>query len=178
MTAVQVMGAGVAIAILYPIAMRLIAEAIQPMRLRMADLGVEVLQTGGLNEVQKKLIKSMLDDAFDWRFMIFAALCVPIVVIRRGLGFRLNTPFDEMDRADTVESIKSIQLMHLASVAAANPLFAAVVSGEFAILGLALLIGRTMGHMMSIDDTFRRISVIVEEEHGRQVRTNFVHSAP
>src|SRR5690349_10988469 len=80
MNATELAGIGaIVLALLsYPLLMRWLAEVAQPTRLRMADLGKELLASPYLDEKQKELVDNWLDDAYDWRFMILFALLMPI----------------------------------------------------------------------------------------------------
>lgn len=59
-------------------------KIMQPYRMRLADLGVKLLNSPSLGEDEKNLVDSMLDDAFNWRAAPALILSVPGYMFMRA----------------------------------------------------------------------------------------------
>jgi hypothetical protein len=81
-----------ACAVAYPLVMRLIATKMQPYRLALAAHGNELLLSDVLSGEQKTILRSMLEDAFNWRVMIIAFVCIPVVVVMQMMSFAAAHP--------------------------------------------------------------------------------------
>ncbi|HYE48892.1 MAG TPA: hypothetical protein VEB20_04830 [Azospirillaceae bacterium] len=127
--------------VLYPLVMRWLSAWAQPYRLRMAELGRELLGSPHLDDVTKRMVDSMLDDAFDWTVMPQLLFFLPRFFFRalRGTAYRGPTIKDEVTRAKMAE----FQTCHARAVAAANPLFSAIFTTViFSAAGIFRLFGR------------------------------------
>lgn len=116
----------------YPILSIALLRWIRPKRMRLADLGREILQSPEFNEDEKALVTSMLRDAFCWRSMlsivwhfpgIFASMVRPVAdgsadVVQESRKF--------LDNPKAVEFVR----LHQASMAAANPIAFALYWAE------------------------------------------------
>ncbi len=130
----------VVLVFLYPIIVRIFLELAQPSRLKMATLGKKLLGSNKLTEPQKELIRDMLDDAFDWRYMLYAVGILPFVAMKM-LVSRQGSETHNFGYKDllTNEIFKEFSDLHLRATAAANPLLALLFVIELAVI-LAIVI--------------------------------------
>jgi hypothetical protein len=113
------LGIAFAVAIGYPLFRALLLRLSQPLRDRFADLGRKLLTDPTINEREKEVISSALDDAFDWRFLAYATFRFPVLAVtRRGPPSPEIVAF--VDRPDVSEFIG----LHVRSAMAANPIWA------------------------------------------------------
>lgn len=158
----------VILAIAHPIIMRILLQISEPMRLRMAASGTELLSSS-LNADQKDQVEFMLNTAFDWRFMAAAAFCAPAVLTMMVLGMTFITPFDEIKRADLVAKVDGLMDMHIKATAAANPVMALVVAVEFLIAVPFLWVTHMMGKEVSIKQAAERLAMEIERHSASQL---------
>lgn len=125
--------------VLYPVVMRILVDRVQPTRLRMADLGKQLLASTHLPDRLKDVVDGMLDEAFDWRFMLFASFLFPYFVI--GRMFRLIAPpkIPKINDLETRKQFHEFLNCHTRATAAANPLFAIILGIEVALLVVVLV---------------------------------------
>ena len=84
----------VIILFVYPLLKRALLERVQPARERMADLGCEMLDLAEYDDEQKSLIAAMLEDAYEWRFMVNMALTFPSSIWKEFFGDGLSEKDD------------------------------------------------------------------------------------
>lgn len=137
---------GIAVAVVYPLLMRVILDRVQPLRLKLAELGNQLLESSTLPEAHKRVVVGMLDDAFEWRFMFSALYSFPVFAWTRLRGRRLSDPFAQIRNTDDKDKMLEMTGRFAASVVAANPLVAFVVALEFAVIALLLSITRKIDH--------------------------------
>ncbi|PSJ55744.1 hypothetical protein [Pseudaminobacter soli (ex Li et al. 2025)] len=118
----------------YPVVSAIILKLTQRTRDEFADLVRSVLADPTVAEDQKVFVSSLVDDVFDWRFMLIAAVVFPFVV----LTDRVRKDMTEEDRRFFArEDARRLIGLHMKAVMAASPIFTLL----FAITsGLALLI--------------------------------------
>ena len=107
----------------YPIIVFLILRAVRPYRLRMADLGRELLQSPHLDEKEKYIVTAMLDDAFSWRVMWGGAFGFLGSMAR---AVKANSQTQKQIEAATTfiakPHVREFAGLHALSTAAANPI--------------------------------------------------------
>lgn len=128
--------AGVCLLVGYPILMRVFAQGLQSSRLRMLEIGKELLAHQAVPEEHKNLINSMLDDAYNPAIMILISMVMPYYIIK-NISHRTHSPPPIED--------KDAQRLHgefcrrfVTAIAAANPAFTLVAALEMALLAMAL----------------------------------------
>lgn len=124
-----------ALVIAYPIIMRVASELAQPIRLRLATLGVETLSSDHLSTFEKHVVNSMLDDAYDPKVAVFFALAFPIFVVGSILGLISDAELDFSSTGEVRGKLREMSRMHTIAIAAANPLFSIVIIVEAVIIG-------------------------------------------
>lgn len=129
--------AGVCILIGYPIFMRLLAEWSQPSRLRMVDIGNELLANPYVSSEHKKLINSMLDSAYNPAFMVFVAITMPWFGMAK-IFRRTKPPHPPITNEDIRQLDSEFCRRFIESVAAANPAFTVLAALEMAALAMVL----------------------------------------
>ena len=123
-----------ALAFAYPVAMRVLAVRMQPTRIKMLKLGDRLLASPVLRAEQKAIIKSMLDDTFSPKFLFIVALFLPFYILfRLTIRRHVSSPLLSVPKSEA-ENIRALQNYHLRSIAAANPLCAAIVCVEIVVL--------------------------------------------
>jgi hypothetical protein len=125
-------GVPLAIIVAYPAVMRLLAEAVHPARLRLADLERQLLESGKLSARQARAVQSHMDAAFDpWRLARFAVR-LPKFVFLQLLG-RGPEPLPLPD-GDVGPLFDRFMALSFVSAMAANPPFAVIVVVEALVL--------------------------------------------
>jgi hypothetical protein len=121
---------------LYLFLLRRMAAAVQPYRLRLAELG-ERLLARGVDPVAEATIRFDLQSAFSpWPMVLLAAL-MPVFVLKEGFWAALGRPRRRPE--PTLEMQRLIGLVSL-SWFAANPLFGLIVALELLVLSLLALL--------------------------------------
>jgi hypothetical protein len=64
--------------LIYPVVMWELAIALRSKRLRVAELGRELLVSPFVKQRDKEIVHYMLDRTFDWKFSILTAVCFPL----------------------------------------------------------------------------------------------------
>ena len=122
---------------LYPFVMRGLANSVQSKRLDMAKLGVELLSRGTLNPKQRRLVGSMLKDAYDFRVALLMAVAVPVFAFKMLIG--------QIDVAEVSEQaipgpeFDRLANCHVLSVAAANPILFVICVVEILFMCLPVI---------------------------------------
>jgi hypothetical protein len=111
----------------------------------MVDLERELMTSGQLSPLQQHFVRSMVDDAMDPWDAVHFAVAFPVFVANRLSGnLRDTKPW--LPEGDAREKMLQFCGLHMWSVAAANPIFFAIIIIEMAIYGLfampvALMLG-------------------------------------
>lgn len=142
----------------YPLTMRLLAHLVQPTRLRMADLGNELLASPHVNELGKDIILSMLKDAYSWQAMAEFVVYMPVYVVKRARGKKPKLGMEIRD-ASTRKKFDDFVSNHMTSAAAANPLCCVIMVLEMAIVFGILT---SVGAMTKINEVMLSASVYAE----------------
>jgi hypothetical protein len=108
--------------------MRLLADAVQPVRLQMAELEQQLLTSGRLDARRAAVVRKAMDSAFSsWEMALFAA-AIPKIVLRRLL--KADLPMPELPSGEDGVLYQRFIFLCLLSAAAANPIFTIVVFFE------------------------------------------------
>jgi hypothetical protein len=170
MTAKTILISIAIVAVVYPVAMRLLLETAQPMRLKLAALGNELLDEPALSEKQRNLIMGMMDDAWDWRFMLFSLIAAPRFAWRLLVKRSLPNPFHQFSDPVVRSKVEKIAGYFALSTGAANPLAFAVFVFEFLLLAILLRAFRAFGEDSDrMGDAARRLVVRSEVEFKHAV---------
>ena len=133
MTRVEfLLGIPVILTVLYPVVMRVLAEAIQPTRLAMADMERALLSSETLSLGHKKAVRVSMDSAMDaWTLPGFA-----IAIPRIAFGRHLRREMLDVGLPADSDGRLFIRFMGLtlASACVANPFFAFIVACEALVL--------------------------------------------
>lgn len=123
-----------AIVVIYVLLVKRLADLSQPMRLRMADIGMALLESD-LPESDKVDVAFMLEHAFSFKPAVVMAVAFPIAMVRflilKALGRRVSftmKPHSKMLGAFAVQ--------FLLSAIAANPIAGLVIVLELFTFGL------------------------------------------
>lgn len=108
---------------LYPVICGLVLRLNEGARNEFADLARKMLTDPSVNEDHKRLISSMIDDIFDWRFMAKASVVFPFVAFFRKIEDEL-TPADKQFIAR--EDAERLGGLHMRLVMSASPFFTVV----------------------------------------------------
>jgi len=154
--------AGIAVA--HPLVMRALMEAAQPTRLELADLASELVLRDDIPERHKKIISSIVDDAFEWKFMIFAFCVTPGFAIMRLRRRSLPDPFEDITGAEARQKMGRFIELFAISTASANPLFSILVTVEFLVLFSILNLTRILnGNAEHLRTVAQRVVLRTEE---------------
>lgn|GEM_PF-1872114 len=142
----------------YPLVMRWLATRVHPSRLRLADLGNELMESPHLSDARKDDVREMLVDAFDWRVMVVVAINLPLAAF--GLRRRLKAMSqDRIADPDTRQMWSEFSARFIQSIAAANPLVTVIVLVE---LMLFLVVLFPLGLIRRLND----LVVDIAARHG------------
>lgn len=119
----------------YPAVLMVLGRLVHPARLRMAELGGRLLESK-LTEQQKAVIRSTLDDAFDWRVMWLFALALPVCVVRCR---SLRSSLDGIQDADLKADVDTLMSLSMRSAFAASPVAGLIVTVEMTLLAMVLV---------------------------------------
>lgn len=116
---------------LYPLAMRWSLLRVHPSRMKMLEIGKELLKSDDLEEIQKKIIRSMMRDALDWKQMYLIVFFLPIYLIQKK-----RFPSPDIVSTNKNFSDKYGEFLHLygKSIIAANPIVFCVFIFEVFLL--------------------------------------------
>jgi len=123
--------------VIYALILRRMAFVVQPVRLKMAELGEHILSSD-LPAARADQIRFYLDNAFNGWVMFFVALVLPLVAVFMPFYMMAKRQTQELHQQNSDEQ-RVAELFGI-SAFAANPLFGAVVAVEFAVLGFLLLL--------------------------------------
>lgn len=126
MTTFQATTLGIVILLIvaHSLAMPFVVRRAQPIRERMAELGGDLLASATLEPRWKRVVDSMLDDAFDPTITILVALLYPIYICRRLVGkFSPATPPKDPEMQRKFDEFSDC---HTRAIFAANPIFALI----------------------------------------------------
>lgn len=159
----QIALATVIVALLvYPLITSGLARAVQPLRLRMADLGCELLASPHISERDKNVIDGMLADAYRWRTLAEFVVFLPVYMVQMR---RRRVPKIVIEDAETRKKFREFMSLHLTSAIAANPVFAFLLVIELFFVIVFLL---CLGSLLKISDVLIGASVYAEAP-GRNV---------
>lgn len=127
---------GAAALIGYPIVMRWLAEKAQPSRLRMLEVGKELLLHPAVPAEHKRMIDSMLDDAYNPSLMILIAVIMPCYAFLKLMRKAKTLPkIEDLSARRLCEEFSS---RFIVAIAAANPAFALIAALEIAVVAIIL----------------------------------------
>lgn len=124
---------------LYPIVMFFVLKNVRASRMALADRGRELLQSPHLTESEKRLVGSMLDDAFSWRPMWMIIWHFPGVFY--GMARSAMKGEDPLRRSKSFmekENVREFVKLHSISISAANPLAFAIYTLQVAVVMIVL----------------------------------------
>lgn len=110
----------------YLVLYRRLADMVQPVRLELAEIG-ERLLASSINERRKGQVSFCLDNAFNGLIMPIAAFIFPLCVFSTLID--IATKRRKMD-VHVGDSEKKLTVLFIISAAAANPIFALLVTVE------------------------------------------------
>jgi len=115
--------------------MRMLANYMQASRLRMADIGLALLEHSSVADEHKRMIRKLMDEAYNPVFMVSVSAIMPVYTIKKIMGRanRITQPSDEVK-----SMYNEFCTRFVTSVAAANPVFAMIAAAEMAILTMIL----------------------------------------
>ena len=122
----------------YPIGAHLLMRWVQPRRLRLGRLGSTILARDDVSPELKKLVISMLGDAYSPSFMAKMVFELPLVGLRSLFrrGRRSSSPFGESH--DVRKVFYEFSDCHMLATSVANPGCAIIVALEMALLTMVL----------------------------------------
>ncbi len=160
----QIALATIVVALLaYPLFMNFLARRAQPGRLKMADLGCELLASPHVKESDKDAIEGMMADAYRWRTLAEFVVFLPVYLFRLR---RRNVPRIDIRDADTRKKFQEFVGLHMASAVAANPIFALLLVLELFFVVIALI---CLGSLMRIGDVLIGASLYAEAPGRRHI---------
>lgn len=130
----------------------------QPIRLRMADRGCELLASPHLPARMKVIVQVLMKDAFDPYFMWYAARKIPLTLLRGR--WRNSDWIERIEDRPTREQFVEFLGCHFQSAAAANPICAVIVGIELAIGVMAYMCA---GILVSLPDALFAATVQTEK---------------
>lgn len=121
----------------YPFVMRGLAEAVQPKRLQLAQVGHELTHHPKVPDKTKQAVDELLDDAFDWKLMVIAAVVLPVTLVRTLVNRHSVNPLPT-ESNDAADKFGRFSALFTLSAAVANPLFSVVVALELILAGFVI----------------------------------------
>lgn len=146
-----------AVAILYPILMVVLAYLVRSDRKKLAELTHELIAPNQLDKETRSFVARMARDATDWKFLIGVAIIAPYSLTRSL--FETSEPII-FRKPETALKFRQFMRLHMRSVCAANPLFAAIVAVEFAIAALLYL---PSGALADFDEALSKLAKLCEK---------------
>lgn len=118
----------------YPLTMRALARRVQPERVEMAEIARNLLLEDGISLFHKRVIHSMIADAFDAKVAILMVFAFPVFALLRMLDHPST-------RIATVEArfrerFDRLSQLHVISIVVANPAFSIILLIEIMIYGI------------------------------------------
>ncbi len=147
---------------LYPLAMRWSLLRVHPSRLKMLEIGKELLKSDDLKEIQKKIIRSMMGDALDWTQMYLIVFFLPIYLIQKK---RLPSPDIVSTNKNISDKYGEFLQLYGKSIIAANPIVFCVFILEVFLLLLIWNGKITIGKLgkKAMAESVSQASFFVEE---------------
>jgi len=110
---------------------------------------------------QKVAIDRMLDDAFDWRFMLLMSVMIPArALFSRSRDGGCDGCIFNVSDDGVAALVREFTDCHIRATAAANPLFAVVVAAEMAVIAAVLW---PLGKISKATDIQSRATVGADE---------------
>ena len=128
--------AAVGTAAVYPVVMRVLARVVQRKRLRMADIGSILARQDDLPHEWREMVAWMLETAYSPKTMALFAMTISLYVIDVLRG--KDAPLPNIVDKNTRDLIEELTSNHIASAAAANPVFALIASLELSLISFFL----------------------------------------
>lgn len=111
---------------------------LRPVRARFLSEGARLLESRRLSENQKSVVRTLLDDATDWRFAIAAFfLFVPMIVFKivaRRKGVRVDQAVPGLRDLNNNPTAETFLALHVKCALWSNPVFAVLFLAEAAII--------------------------------------------
>lgn len=139
----------------YPIASMLLLRWVRPKRMRLADLGREILQSPEFTESEKVLVSQMLADAFCWKQMVAIVWHYPSVLASMIRDATENSGRDAVETTSFLDKPRATEFvrLHQNSLAAANPIAFGLYWIEVVLTMIIIQsasTGRRMGDSVSV----------------------------
>lgn len=161
----------------YPVLRGLQLRQTELLRLQFAEKGKALLSSPKFDEKQKELFTSMLDDAFEWRFMAFASFLLPSVALRYALdsNFRARIHSEDVTFCGIEKQAEGKEFMrlHREVVIAANPIFFVVVFLEIIFILVPSII--IAGSVDAGVDRFKQTVRATERKVSARVGHKLLH---
>lgn len=156
----------------YPIFFLVWLSVMRPIRMRFADEGVRLLKSKKLDDQQKALVDRFLDDAFDWKFAIFAfvaflpTLAWKVSLRRLGHGEDLRIP--GLRELHANPEADEFLMLHAKCALGSNPFFALLFFIEaLAVFAVAAVLYRSLRHAFDyIEQSIGWLAAKVELGHA------------
>jgi hypothetical protein len=152
----------IALAFGYPLWMRVNLERVRPARVRLVELGGEMLESPKYTKEQKILITDLLEEALDWRFMAKSAMSLPRLIVKILVRGMPSDP--ELDAMTKDDKFRELVDLHFRSASAANPICAFVVRTELA-LGMLFIVSALVAPYL-----IAKLAALVAPEVRRPLR--------
>ncbi len=135
-------------AFLYPLMMRFFLKKAHLTRLKMIEIGNELLISNKISDSQKKMIRSSMRASFSWWPMALVVFIMPFYLMKNGLTKNVvRIPSDpELEKAYAL-----FQECQGKSIMAANPIFSIIAF-------LEILVFLTMKGMLKSSGTKRNVA--------------------
>jgi hypothetical protein len=152
----------------------LLSRAAQPLRLRLADLGEELIADPAVPPAFKRQARFYMSTAFGMAGpLIFGIFALPVVAIIYVVRLRLITAFAfDMDRLSELNRRRFLEMdrLHTRITLANNPILAFVFAIEMVILaGLATIVRALLKGFPLTNETDRELFLYVVEEKSEWV---------
>jgi hypothetical protein len=117
-------------AFLYPVIMRLLLKKTHHTRLRMIEIGNELLSSDRISDSQKKMIRSSMRASFSWWPMALVVFIMPFYLLKNGLTKNVvRIPNDP----DLERKYALFQECQGKSLMVANPIFSIIAILEVSV---------------------------------------------
>ena len=159
----------VGIGFAYPVFMRVFASLTAPSRRQLLTLGDDLLGSGELPAEQRQFVELSIERAFDWNFLAIVSAELPVIAFL-WITRRRQKQWREISNQSLRIKFDDFVTCFVRVRVAANPLFAAVLALECAVLMFILV---PTGLLKQAVEIF--MSTALEVEASMQKRSSSMH---
>jgi len=155
--------AAIGLVFVYPIVHVLLFRRMHPLRMRLLDLGDDLLDSNLLSDREARIVYRAMVDMCNWKVAVFFALAVPVYLVRQVFTLKRSDVSLQNYSAETREKFSVFMRLFLTSIMAACPIAAVLIVLELMIILPVLFL---MGRLQKLT-TFQMTIFSLREQHFR-----------